>query len=417
MDSKLLKILKHKENYRQLIGILDRKNIGSEASGILDDYGKYFDKFEGAEVVDASELIFMVAALTGRFPTNEDKALHKSMVHAAMTDVDEPTRKGIVRVLHETSYASKVAAEVIRYRDGQEVDLMASCQIHLNDFKLAMKADDNVGGFIDTDIGTILDEDLNPASGITWRLEPLRRTMRPFQGGDFGIIAGRPDKGKTSFLASELTHMATQTGDRPILWLNNEGPGKRIYPRLYQAALNKTFPEIMEMHRAGTLAQAYREAVGDPFKIRIKDIHGFNIGQVERVIEEQNPALVVYDMVDSIRGFGDAARTDLALERMYQQCRELAVLHDHVGFATSQISVDGDGSLYPLMHMLKDSKTGKQGASDFILMLGSSNDESMASLRGIGLPKNKLMMAGQPKCPREEVNFNEATARYEVIQS
>ena len=392
--------------------------LDGRTQSILEDFRRYFDKFN-KPVVEADELIFMLKQQPKRFASNEDRATHSAMVRASMHDVDVETRNGIVGILHETAYANRLATACIDYRGGKEVDLMSLGQQHLNEFKLAIRASDDTDGFIDTPIGTILTESLNFDTGFKWRLEPLRRCMRPLQDGDFGLVCARPDRGKTSFLASELTHIAPQTpDDRPILWLNNEGPGKRIYPRLYQAALGMDFMQILDLNKkAGALEKAYGDVVGDPFKIRIKDIHGFNIGQVERIIEEQNPSMVVYDMVDNIRGFGSEARNDLALEKMYQQVRELAVLYEHVALATSQISADGDGLLYPLQHMLKDSKTGKQGACDFQIMLGTSNDPSMESMRGIGLVKNKLQLPGFPSDPREEVHFCKLTSRFQEISN
>ncbi len=393
------------------------KTLDGKTVAILEDFRRYFDKFD-KPVVEADELIFMLNQQPKRFSSDEDRSTHAAMVRASMQDVDEETKRGIVGILHETAYANKLAQSCIDYRGGKEIDLMSLGQQHLNDYKLAVRATDNTDGYIDTPIGTILTESLDFDRGIKWRLEPLRRCMRPLQEGDFGLVCARPDRGKTSFFASELTHMAPQTpDDRPILWLNNEGPGKRIYPRLYQAALNMNFMQILDLNKkAGQLERAYGDVVGDPFKIRIKDIHGFNIGQVERIIEEQNPSIVVYDMVDNIKGFGGEARTDLALEKMYQQVRELAVLYEHVALATSQISADGDGLLYPLQHMLKDSKTGKQGACDFQIMLGANNDPAMESMRGVGIVKNKLQMPNAPSDPREEVHFNKLTSRYQEIQ-
>ena len=106
---------------------------------------------------------------------------------------------------------------------------------------------------------------------------------------------------------------------------------------------------------------------------------------------------------------------DLALEEMYKWGREIAVKYDIVGLATSQISNEGDGLQFPTMGMLKDSKTGKQGACDFQLMIGSSNDPMLQNFRYIGLPKNKLRREGGRSDPRATVKFNHGTARYEDI--
>jgi replicative DNA helicase len=120
-------------------------------------------------------------------------------------------------------------------------------------------------------------------------------------------------------------------------------------------------------------------------------------------------------MIDNIRGFGSEARTDLQLEEMYKWARERSVKYDAIGLATSQISAEGDGLQFPTLSMLKDSKTGKQGACDFQLMIGASNDPNLEYSRYLSLPKNKLRRDGQPSDPRCEVRFQPNLARYEDI--
>jgi len=63
------------------------------------------------------------------------------------------------------------------------------------------------------------------------------------------------------------------------------------------------------------------------------------------------------------------------------------------------------------MSMLKDSKTGKQGAVDFQVMIGRSNLGG-EEVRGIGIPKNKLRREGMQGDPRAEVIFNGNTSRF-----
>jgi replicative DNA helicase len=88
------------------------------------------------------------------------------------------------------------------------------------------------------------------------------------------------------------------------------------------------------------------------------------------------------------------------------------VKYDCIGLATSQISNEGDGLQFPSLGMLKDSKTGKQGACDFQLMIGASNDPGLAPVRWLGLPKNKLRREGAKGDPRAEVQFQPQIARY-----
>lgn len=147
------------------------------------------------------------------------------------------------------------------------------------------------------------------------------------------------------------------------------------------------------------------------------DIHDFWNHEVEDIMREHNPAIVVFDMVDNIK-FGGAAnnngqRTDQLLEAMYQWARVMGVKHDCVVLATSQVSADGENMQYPLLGMLKDSKTGKQGAADAIITIGYQSDYPDA--RFMGTTKNKLAREGAPKSPRSEVHFDGSHGRYRSI--
>jgi replicative DNA helicase len=75
------------------------------------------------------------------------------------------------------------------------------------------------------------------------------------------------------------------------------------------------------------------------------------------------------------------------------------------------ITVDGD-SRYCHSNYIALRNTGKQGAVDFQIMIGRSNDFNSESLRGIGVVKNKLRVPGQPGDPRAEVFFDGNGARY-----
>jgi replicative DNA helicase len=99
---------------------------------------------------------------------------------------------------------------------------------------------------------------------------------------------------------------------------------------------------------------------------------------------------------------------------MYQWVRMLSVKYDRPMLATSQISAEGDGLQFPTLGMLKDSKTGKQGAAEFILPIGATNDPNMAGSRFVSLTKNKLHRHGGPKDPRCEVIFDGERGRYRM---
>ena len=228
----------------------------------------------------------------------------------------------------------------------------------------------------------------------------------------------------TSALTDNITFMAQQMdavygpdNGRSILWLNNEGPGSRILKRCVQSALGKTTSELVTLKEQGKLWSEYAAAMGgDIHRIKVYNIHGMKSWQVEEILRQVKPGLVVFDMIDNVNFDGavinGGQRTDQLLEGMYQWARELAVRFECPIIATSQISADGDGLAYPTLAMLKDSKTGKQGAADFIVTIGAKNEPGFEALRFIGLTKNKLEIEGKPKSPKAELLFDGPTGRY-----
>lgn len=413
LDLTLLRILKNRDDYYRIRGRVPDTAIDPQTKAIMTDFGKYFDKFPDHTSVDMETFLPLFRAWHSSLK-DDKRAAFEAVLNNVRKDVDEATRHEVMRSMLELRLATSVANMVAQYEEGELPNIFYALAKTMDDFKSDAGIRDV--RYLDDDIDVLLAEDAEE-SGVQFRLQCLNDSMRPLRGGDFGIIAGRPDKGKTTFISSEITYMAPQLpADRNIVWLNNEGPGKRIIPRVYQSALGATRTQLIELSKRGLLKEAYKRLMGRVDKIRVVDVHGMDNFSVEQIIEANNAGLVVYDMIDNIRGFGDAARTDLGLEKMYQWGRELSVKLDIIGLATSQISADGDGMQFPTLGMLKDSKTGKQGACDFQLMIGSSNDMGYQNVRWIGLPKNKLRKDTGPADPRATVKYEPMRARYSDLE-
>jgi replicative DNA helicase len=409
IDLTLLRILKKRDDFYRIRGRVPDTAIDAQTRAIMLDYGKYFDKFPDHAEVNFETFLPLFRAWHSSLK-DDKRVAFEAILQNARKDVDDDTRQEVMRSMLELRLATTVANHVAKYDEGDMNNIFYAIQKSIDDFKSDAGIKDV--RFIDTDIDTLLLEDVEE-KGVQWRLQVLNESMRPLRGGDFGIIAGRPDKGKTTFISSEITYMASQLPpEKNVVWLNNEGPGKRIIPRIYQSAIGATRTQLVTMSQRGLLNEAYKRFMGRRDKIRIVDIHGMDNFSVEQIVEANNAGIVVYDMIDNIRGFGDSARTDQALEKMYQWARELSVKHDIIGLATSQISAEGDGMQFPTLSMLKDSKTGKQGACDFQLMIGSSNDPGYGNVRWIGLPKNKLRKDTGPADPRATVKYEPMRARY-----
>lgn len=411
IDLALLQMLKYKGDFFRIRKRVPDTALDPQTIKLLKVYDKYFETCPEASVVEPAKLLTMFRAMYSTMG-DEERAGFEQIIGHISTDVTEEVHAGVMFTLLELRMGTDIANMLNKWEQGDVSNIHA--EIRRIEQEFATDADVKSLDYIRPDLAALLEES-KETQGYHWRLSCLRDTMRGLRSGDFGIIAGRPDKGKTTFLASELTHLATQIpAGRTILWLNNEGRGDRIYLRLVQAALGLTLTEVRQLSNP---MAAYANALGgdDPFKIRIVDIHGQDTYAVENLIRANNPAIVVYDMIDKIRGFGSEARTDLMLEEMYSWAREISVKYDAVGLATSQISNEGDNLSFPTLGMLKDSKTGKQGACDFQLMIGALNSPDYEAVRYLGLPKNKLRREGAKTCPRATVNFRPQIARFEDV--
>lgn len=414
IDIILLRLIKHRKSWSMLKDIIPKTNLTDETRALVADFGKYFEAYPSHDQVD---LMTFMPKFRGWHVgiTEEQMSAYTAILRNITPEPDDDQRRNIIQDLADIDLMTSLANMSERFTAGELVDPYTEITERMDKYR--KKRGLKVVSFIDTPIGDLLQQEFDDA-GIKWRLHALRNSMRPQRPGDFGIVAGRPDQGKTTFITSEATFMAPQLPpDLNVVWLNNEGPGDRIIPRLYQSALGISMSAMKEMHSEGKLVDAYRAAIGGRLdKIRVFDIHGMTTGMVANILEENKAGIAIFDMIDNVKGFGDAARTDLMLEQMYQWAREMMVRLGCIGIATSQISQDGDDMRFPSLPMLKDSKTGKQGACDWQLMIGSISDPAFQNARFLGLPKNKLMRPDGKKDPKAEVLFDPVRARYEDIK-
>jgi len=379
---------------------------------IIEDMQAYFSECDAKEVTLDPFFVFFCM----RHPTltTEQRELYKARLSDALTgEADPALERGILGRLVQAEAANNVATLLEKWNAGAEIELYSALRSEVDALEKALdkKA---VVPWVTESIADILNEDIDD-KGLRWRLEGFNDVMRPLRGGDFVIYAGRVGKGKTTGVASEITHMASQFEDyyganhgRYVLWLCNEGPGKRIVARVYQSALNATIEDLIKWTQDGTLESRYALSIGGLDRIRVMNIHGFTSHQVEGILSRVHPGLVIFDMLDNVTFTGQSTnggeRTDEKLEASYQWGRLLGVKYDCPIIATSQTSGDAVGKQWPSDNMLKDSKTGKQGAADLMIMMAAI-DEYPAS-RFISIPKTKLARQGAPSYPKFECLFD-----------
>jgi replicative DNA helicase len=396
---------------------------------LLGDFGVFFREFTEAQRIEHGPFLTWYRGF--RHPNMKDDAfgLYSAVITKSMDDISPELEAGLMERLVAADTASRITSLLEKWNAGDEIDLYMELRANVERFEQQVDRKVKNPQVLDP-IEDLLKAEEND-TGLHWRLPCLNRHIKPLRAGDFAIIAARPDKGKTTFCASELTYMAAQVDalypgeNRSILWFNNEGPGNKIVMRNFQAALAATTEELVALSNTPSedtrwktkVREAYAAALGGrPGVLRIFDVHDMWNHEVEDIMKQHKPALVLFDMVDNIKFGGETnnngQRTDQLLEAMYQWARLMGVKHDCAVLATSQISADGDGVSYPTLPQLKDSKTGKQGAADLIITIGALNDAMLEHSRYIGTTKNKLVRTGKKASPNQEVFFDSQRGRY-----
>ena len=220
--------------------------------------------------------------------------------------------------------------------------------------------------------------------GLRWRLSALNRSLGSIRKGDFGFIFARPETGKTTFLASEISYFAEQTVN-PILWFNNEEQGNKVQVRVYQAACNATYTQLQS--NIQHYQKKYNELTNK--SIRIYDSAAITTKEVQRLCDTYEPGCIVFDQLDKIKGI-EGDRDDLRLGSIYIWARELAKKYCPV-IGVCQSDATGEGKRWLTMDNVANAKTAKQAEADWIIGIGKTHNEAEEHLRYLSICKNKLI--------------------------
>ncbi|RPA31378.1 hypothetical protein EGC79_20525, partial [Shewanella vesiculosa] len=315
-----------------------KQALQSITAELLADFGVFFREFPDASRIEAGPFVTWFRGF--RHPAMKDDSfgLYSAIIGKSMDDVSPEIEAGLLERLVAADAAQRVTSLLERWNAGEEVDLYAELRSNVERFEQQVDRRVKNPQVLDP-IEDLLKAEADDA-GLHWRLPCLNRHIKPLRAGDFIIVAARPDKGKTSFCAAELTHMAAQVDtvypgeNRSILWFNNEGVGNKIILRNFQAALGATVEDLVKLSNMPSqdpkwktkVREDYANALGGrPGVLRVFDIHDMHSHEVEDIMRLYKPAVVLFDMVDNIKFSGatnnNGQRTDQLLEAMYQWAR------------------------------------------------------------------------------------------------
>jgi replicative DNA helicase len=410
LDLAVLRVLKHRSYHEKVSRFVINANHDKNTAIIAADFKKYWDMHPTDTLVDMDVFRSLFFNKWHQGMSTATIEVYQKLLDRVCAEVTVEQAASIVNSLIEVNLATEVANDIAAYEEGDDIDILRRIEKRCTDASELLEVQ------VSDDYATLDSVERQGESSVSygWPLKCMSEHFRRVQGGDHIIIAARPDTGKTSLtmlIAVCWAMYQAKTDKKPILWFNNEGSKNRILYRMYGIMLGLTRSQIDMLKQAGTLREHIVARFGTAEPIRIYDTHkeaDFQLEErIKRVAATEGVGGVVWDMLDNVKFTSEpsSSRTDEILETKYQWSRQLGVIYDYPTLATSQASMDAEGEKWPELRMLKDSKTGKQGATDVVMYMGMETDPERAAFRYISAPKNKLAKEGSPTF-RAETLFN-----------
>lgn len=411
MDLQIMAVLANRQRYKNLRDAVPDQMISGDAAVMLQWYGAYFEAFPDHKQINWDSMTSFVAMRSSR-QTDEQKAMTGMLLKKLQQPVPDDVVYGLAGQLIELDFAGKAGALLEQYHNNAELDISYALQM-LAAKTTRMKADGGKanwadGGFLDY---LRMEQD---EGGLQWSFLPtLHSNLRGVQKGDNIGLAAPTDKGKTSLLCRIVSCLQEQAKelypDQPTLFLVNEGTQERVTNRLRSTVVGVGREDMYRMSESGEAQKIYAERMGGLDKVRVANIHGKNTAQVQRIIEQHNPHLVVTDMTGRIRANsnkGGAANDIQQLEEVWNDMREMAAIQEFAHLGTVQVSAEGFNQLHPPLSAVQMSKTGIQTTWDLGLFMGAMVNPDAAEMRGISTPKNKMARDGRKSLQMFTTHFD-----------
>lgn len=224
----------------------------------------------------------------------------------------------------------------------------------------------------------------------SWCLPELQERLGNIGPGIFGIIAARPDAGKTAFHINFTWNKGgwLEQGAKVHVMANEEVHDNQAI-RGITCQIGQPWDVIAEYPNRA-------EQVLSPIasNIYIKDAVGMTMDDLHKYCKENPVDILIIDQLDKITVTGEFSRTDERLTKVYEQAREIAKRYSCAVLGITQASNDAHDKLYYDFSCLAGSKTGKAAEADFVITIGMKAVESTNGyddgMRVANLSKNKL---------------------------
>lgn len=376
-DTVLLKICESRDNYFLVRKHIKKDLVSRETYSLLGALGDYYEKHSEVNSVDFDNFFVWFTNVHTIDIKLKEIELYKTLIEK-VKESDSVIVSDLIEAYKDKDIKASILDSLIRNKSIDEIkSILDNANLDSKDsFDVSCNLHDQF-------------EVIDRTKGLTWSIPWMNEDLAPLIMGDFGVLAGMVEAGKTSFVISQAVHMAEQLSkDKQVLWFVNEGFGRVTLDKMYQSFFKITNNELN--NNLDHYMQKYEERMGRLDKIQVVDSYGFTHRDIEARLRKSNAGLIVIDMMDNVRGFhgNKNVTSDWALEQLYQWGRELACKVAPL-LVTSQFAELSDNEKkYPSLEKLKGSRVAKQGACSFVLTLGMDERDSLT--RYLGCVKNKL---------------------------
>lgn len=391
IETALLQNMSDRNTYEKYIKHVDMKRVFPNTKILLEDYGRYFKLYPDRASVDWGEFYTQFTQnWHSKDLEQQDIEYYRDYVFPAVDKCpDRDTEKcleGLIEKFHvnEIEKCIHEGMDVLKIRD---IVNMYEQSLHL-----CNTADDLSGTIRDIDFSV-----LDKSNGIPWCLPSLQRCLMSLTMGQFVILSGDSNSGKSALAIQQAAHTLKHNlrikNAAPILYYTSEGTRGDAFSRklscIYKDKVAGGFEEIVT--RIDEIATKFENTFG-VHALRVFHMHDVpTFEAVEKQVNKYKPCLVIVDICDKLAVEEDVT----SLKKLYDNLRVLSGVTCPI-IGTSQ---SGDTSYFDEKtgkqanqkwlgaSKTYGSKSGKQGAADCIITIGKQDEESM--LRYIYTPKQK----------------------------
>jgi hypothetical protein len=383
--------------------IIKIDNLDKGQLGVLENIDELYQLFPDKGSLTAQEIkVYIKSKYPSRDNTYVEAIIDSSMGQQIGPEISQSLMEGVV----EQHMAAKIMAICSPIVSNQKRGGLIETEDVLQEYHDLVALTDRPDQLQDCDMSYKDAMEFRATdSGIKWPLKILNTCI----GGvspSLGLVAARPDTGKTSFILNCLAYFALQLKgtDHQLLYCGNEEGIVGLKARCGVSLLGVE----TEWAEANTVAFGQQVEAKNGGCIRY---HGgiTSTRDVETLIKRYEPVVVVADQIGKFKIPGNQVEGPAGLALVYQWFREIGNTYNTMVLGAAQIGASGANKQWPTMSDINASKTDVPGELDFLITIGFLDETGMETVRFINVAKNKLKYGRKG---RDQVTFSAETCRY-----